>query len=374
MTVSGRPAPDFSPVSVCLEEAIARGATAGASVSVRSLGGVDWSNDLGLAEACPRRRAVAAGQVWDVASLTKVLATASICMKLFDDGRLELDAPLSTLLDGAPDQVTPRTCLSHASGWPAWHRFFDEAIAQGRGWGTASTRQWLFQRAWTTALEAEPGTRHRYSDVGMLSLGAYLERLTNRRLDLLWHALVGDPLGVDLRWGWPGASATEACPVRGRVVVGEVHDLNAAVLGGVAPHAGLFGSARSVAGLGLAMLRCQREGGWVKAATVDTFFSHVGPGSHRLGWDGVTPGGSSAGPRWPLDGVGHLGFTGCSLWLAPRQGVSVALLANRVHPVVEGGSVPGAPLHPRYRRFKALRPAVHTAVVEALERCELWLD
>jgi CubicO group peptidase (beta-lactamase class C family) len=154
--------------------------------------------------------------------------------------------------------------------------------------------------------------------------------------------------------------------------VGEVHDLNAAVLGGIAPHAGLFGSADTVAQLGLTYLGAQRSGGWVSSATVDTFFSHRGPGSHHLGFDGVTPGASSAGPDWPLDGVGHLGFTGCSLWLAPQQGVSVALLANRVHPVIEGGAVPGSPLHPRYRRFKALRPAVHSAVVSVLSSAGHW--
>lgn len=366
--------PDFSMVVEAIDEALTRGAAAGVSVSVRSLAGVDWSTDRGLAQVCPRRRHVVTGQVWDVASLTKVLATTSICMKLVDEGVLELDAPLQDCLPGAPAGVTPRLCLSHASGWPAWRRLFDEVLDADRPWGTATTRQWVMEQAWTTPLEAPPGTRHRYSDIGMLALGAYLERRTGQRLDLLWHDRVGNLLNLDLRWGWPGAAATEDCPVRGRVVVGEVHDLNAAVMGGIAPHAGLFGSARAVTGLGLEVLRCRRGGGWVRPGVIDTFFSHEGPGSHRLGWDGVTPGGSSAGPRWPLDGVGHLGFTGCSLWLAPRQGVAVALLANRVHPVVEGGSVPGAPLHPRYRCFKALRPQVHTAVVEALEAAGAWLD
>lgn len=97
-----------------------------------------------------------------------------------------------------------------------------------------------------------------------------------------------------------------------------------------------------------------------------------GPGSHRLGWDGVTPGGSSAGPRWPLDGVGHLGFTGCSVWVAPRQRVVVALLSNRVHPEVAGGAVPDAPVSKRYAAFKRLRPALHTAVVEALDAQGRW--
>ena len=362
----------WAPVAHLLEAAVADGTCSGVALCVRAVD-TEWVVlERGMAQVCPALRPVAPGQVWDLASLTKVLATTSICMALADAGLLELDAPLAAVLHGAPAGVTPRLVLSHASGWPAWARFFDRVEAERRPWGTAATRAWVLEQAWRTPLEAAPGDRHRYSDIGMLALGAYLEAITGERLDHLWHRTVGAPSGVDLRWGWPGAAATEDCPLRGRVVVGEVHDLNAAVLGGLAAHAGLFGSAASVAELGAGLLRCGRGDGWVRPETVSAFFSHVGPGSHHLGWDGVTPGGSSAGERWPLDGVGHLGFTGCSLWLAPRQGVAVALLSNRVHPLVEGGSVPGAPLHPRYRRFKALRPAVHTAVVEVLDQMGRW--
>ena len=355
-----------------VQDAVDHVSCAGISVSVRTLDGEVCLIERGRAEVCPHKRAVRPGQVWDVASLTKVLATASVCAALVDRGELDLDDPLARLLPGAPSGVTPRHCLSHASGWPAWRRLFDIAEAEALVWGTASTRQRLLETCWTTPLEAEAGVRHRYSDIGMLALGAFLEQLTGRRLDVLWHQLVGTPTGIDLRWGWPGAAATEHCPLRKRMVVGEVHDLNAAVLGGIAAHAGLFGSASSVSALGVAAIRSSRGDGWVSAQTMKSFWAHRGPGSHHLGWDGVTPGASSAGPRWPHDGVGHLGFTGCSLWLAPRQGVSVSVLSNRVHPVVEGGSVPGAPLHPRYRRFKAMRPAVHTAVVGALEQLGHW--
>jgi CubicO group peptidase (beta-lactamase class C family) len=80
----------------------------------------------------------------------------------------------------------------------------------------------------------------------------------------------------------------------------------------------------------------------------------------------VSPGASSAGPRWPTDGVGHTGFTGCSLWVAPERGIVVAFLANRVHPLVEGGSVPWAPVTARYQAFKDLRPALHTSILTAL--------
>ena len=110
----------------------------------------------------------------------------------------------------------------------------------------------------------------------------------------------------------------------------------------------------------------------LSSETVRTFWQYRGVGSHRLGWDGVTPGGSSAGARWPLDGVGHLAFTGCSLWIAPEQGVVVALCTNRLHPEIEGGAVPDAPVGPRYAAFKALRPALHTAVIAALEADGRW--
>lgn len=362
----------WSAVETIVQDTLAHGACAGMAISVRTLDGELLLIERGRAEVCPSRRDVRPGQVWDVASLTKVLATASICAVLVDRGELDLDAPLVGLLPGAPEAVTPRMCLSHASGFPAWRRLFDLVEAEGLVWGTAATRQRLLERCWTTPLEAEPGRRHRYSDIGMLALCAYLEQCCGARIDVLWQRLVGDPTGIDLRWGWPGAAATELCPLRGRVVVGEVHDLNAAVLGGVASHAGLFGSASSVSALGVAALRGFHGDSWISKSTTRAFWSHEGPGSHHLGWDGVSPGGSSAGHRWPLDGVGHLGFTGCSLWLAPQQGVAVAVLANRVHPVVEGGAVPGAPLHPRYRRFKAMRPAVHTAVVDALEQLGVW--
>ena len=155
--------------------------------------------------------------------------------------------------------------------------------------------------------------------------------------------------------------------MRGRVVVGEVHDLNAAVLGGLSGHAGLFGSAREVAAAAAWQLRAYHgaeEG--LRTETVRAYWTAKGPGSHHLGWDGVSPGASSAGPRWPADGVGHTGFTGCSLWVAPERRIVVAFLTNRVHPLVEGGSVPSAPVSPRYQAFKDLRPELHTRILTAL--------
>ncbi len=349
-----------------LREVTKSGATVGVAVCVRTVDEVLWTAETGMAEVCPRVRPVVPGQVWDLASLTKVLATASICARLVDQGVISLDQPLSSVLAGVPEGVTVARCLDHTSGYPAWRPLVDVPL-DGQ-WGDAEARAHLFSHCIATPLVATPGSVHRYSDIGMLVLGAFLERVTGMRLDRLWTSEVAIPTGVDLRWGWPNAAATEDCPVRRRMVVGEVHDLNAACFGGIASHAGLFGSVSSVAALGAAALGAWQGRGWISEATQRAFFSWKGVGSHHLGWDGVTPGASSAGPRWPLDGVGHLGFTGGSLWIAPRQGVVVAVLANRVHPLVEGGAVPHAPLHPRYANFKNFRPAVHTAIVDALQQ------
>jgi CubicO group peptidase (beta-lactamase class C family) len=339
----------------------------GAALCVIQHGQVQTELQAGRSSLLAPSEPVVSDTPFDLASLTKVLAAAPLTLVLADQGRLELDAPLRALLPEAPAGVTARHCLQHSSGLPAWDRLFDHAAQEQRPWGTAATRAWALARICATPLEAAPGVRHRYSDLGMILLAGALEVAGGDRFERLWAREVQPLHGADLRWGWPGAVATERCPLRRQLLRGEVHDLNCAVLGGISAHAGLFGSARSVAQAGAWWLRAAEDGSGLSSALAREAFSCAGPGSHRLGWDGITAGASAAGPRWPLDGVGHLGFTGTSLYLAPRQGLSVALLTNRVHPVVEGGAVPGAPLHPRYAAFKALRREVHTAVLQALD-------
>jgi len=365
----------WAEVDALLRGAVADGVVPGASLAVRWPDRGRWALDVGHAEIRPRVRRVAPGLPWDLASLTKVLCTTTLAMRLVDDGRLLLDAPVTHWVAGAPAGVTVAHLLDHSSGLPAWAPLHEAVDALGAPWGSAAARTSVLQAVCAAGLEAAPGSRYRYSDLGFLLLGAVLESAGGDRIDRLFERLVRAPSGADLRWGWPGAAATEDCPARRRVVVGEVHDLNAASMGGIAPHAGLFGSVDAVATLAGWLLEA-RDGRCpeLSAETVQRFWTHVGVGSHRLGWDAVTPGGSSAGPRWPLDGVGHLAFTGCSVWVAPRQGVVVALATNRVHPEVEGGAVPDAPIAPRYAAFRSLRPVLHTAVVDALVAGGVWVD
>ena len=364
----------WTAVEALLDELVGAGLAAGCALAVRGPDGLRYAAARGMAELAPRPRPARVDTPFDLASLTKVLCGAPLAMALVGQGRLDLDAPLTALLPDAPIGVTARHCLLHTTGLPAWAPLYAEVVSEGATWGSAETRARVLAAARRSPLQHEPGSTAIYSDLGFLLLCAALEAVGGARVDRLWDRLVGAPSGADLRWGWPGAAATELCPVRGAVVTGQVHDLNAAVLGGLSTHAGLFGSADAVADLAAWQLRAwagDTDAG-LDPGVVRQFWSAKGPGSHRLGWDGVTPGGCSAGDRWPLDGVGHLGFTGCALWVSPRQGVVAALLANRVHPLVEGGSVPGALMSPRYAAFRAIRPRVFTAVVEALDAAGAW--
>jgi len=363
----------WADVSALLEDAVSRDLFPGAAVCVRTPEQVLFSTAAGSAQVSPAVRAASTHTPWDLASITKVLGTTPLLMRLVGTGRLSLDAPLTDILPDAPAGVTASHCLSHTSGLPPWRRLFIDLPDQ-TAWGSAEARAQALRLAYTTPTTARPGRRYAYSDLGMMLLCAAVEALTGQRLDALWHAEVGARCGADLRWGWPGdAAATEDCPTRGRVLVGEVHDLNTAVLGGVSSHAGLFGTAESAAAAAAWQLRAWggERGEGLEPEVVRHFWSYQAAGSHKLGWDGVTPGASTAGPRWPLDGVGHTGFTGGVLWVAPQQGIVAAFCSNRVHPEVEGGAVPGA-TGPRTVAFRALRPQLFTAIVEALEAEDRW--
>lgn len=353
-----------------LREGAERELYAGATVAVFAHNEPRWLGVAGNAAWVPARRPVRLSTPFDLASLTKVLSTTPIALRLCTAGKLDLDAPLSEVLPGCPPGITARHCLRHTSGLPAWAQLAHEAARGGWTWGSEATRDRVLRGILATPVTADPGERHCYSDLGMLLLSAALEHVGGARLDRLFEREVRASADVDLRWGWPEAAATEHCPVRQRILAGEVHDLNCAVLGGFAGHAGLFGAADQVAAAGAWQLRAWAgdSATGISASLMRGAFTATGLGGHGLGWDTVTPSISAAGPLWSAEGVGHLGFTGTSLYLDPARQLSVAVLTNRVHPMVEGGSVPNAPVHPRYRAFKAWRPAVHSAIVNALNQ------
>jgi CubicO group peptidase (beta-lactamase class C family) len=319
---------------------------------------------------------------FDVASLSKIVATTAVTLRLCERGALALDAPVAAwlpeLVDLATDAtdaagkraLTVRHLLAHSGGLHWWKPFYEALPPLApRPAGAADARDGLVHLAAAVPLDAPPGARAVYSDLSFILLAAVCERVTGARLDTLATAQVWQPLGmaatrfVDLARGerLAGAVATEVCPRRG-LVVGEVHDDNAHAAGGVAGHAGVFSTASDLgrfAAAWCASWRGERAPGGFDPGLVREFSRRTDvPGSTRcLGWDSPSEGAgaSQAGDRWPrADAVGHGGFTGTSMWLDLPRARWVVLLTNRVHPSRSD------------ERIKQLRPRIHDELHLAL--------
>ena len=308
--------------------------------------------------------------LFDLASVTKAVATTTMAMIFYERGLLELEAPVSgtmpEFLTGDPRRgaVTFRMLLAHSSGLPAYEKLFLHT----------ARRDELLQAAFTTPLTADPGTHAEYSDIGFMVLGAALERIAGESLAAFCQREIFGPLGMahttfnpaqDLREKIPptsdegdsgGNPAKAHSRFRHRMVQGEVQDENAFVLGGVAGHAGLFSTAEDVARFAQMML----AGGSpiLRPATI-ALFTRREPDpsgtSRALGWD--TPSrpsqsGKYFGPR----SYGHLGYTGTSLWIDPDRELSITLLTNRTWPDCSNQAI------------KHVRPGVHDAIVEGMNR------
>ncbi len=302
--------------------------------------------------------------LFDLASLTKVVATTTMAMILYERGLLELDAPIagtvpefltdsSSAHDSRRQHVTFRTLLAHSSGLPAYEKLFL----------TARSHDDLLRAAFTTPLSSDPVIRAEYSDVGFLVLGAGLERIAEEPLDVFCRREVFGPLGMTHTTFSPPPEMRAAIPptqddrtFRHRIIQGEVQDENAFVLGGVAPHAGLFSTAEDLARFAHAMLQGGRP--IVRPETVSLFTRRepapVGT-TRALGWD--TPSNpSQSGKYFSPSSFGHLGYTGTSLWIDPERQLSITLLTNRTWPDCSSLAI------------KQVRPRFHDAVIESLER------
>lgn len=326
-----------------LERIIGEGPIPSASIAVRVAGSLVLHHTVGLARLDPPRPA-RRDEPYDLASLTKPIV-ALVAAGLVESGTLSATEPVVRILPDVDPRITVAHLLNHTSGYPAWAPLY-----QSRG-----DRVARLAAARRVPLAAAPGTVHTYSDLGYLVLLQVLETVGAARIDTLLASWL-DRAGLDdLRWGWPGAAATEDSPLRGRVLEGEVHDPNAFVLDGVSSHAGLFGTARAVAAFGDAVLDAvSGRRSDLPGRGIEMLWGLPTIGSHQGGWDRITEN-SNTGSFWPTDARGHVGYTGTSLWVAPRQRVVVALLTNRVHPH-DGDKAP----------IRAARRCVYDAVAGAL--------
>ncbi len=297
-----------------------------------------------------------AATIFDLASVTKVVATTPIAMILYERGLLDLETPVAAVVpefsgsDLRRKNITIRMLLAHSAGLPAYEKLYQHA----------SNRDELLSLAFAVNLTTDPGTRAEYSDIGFIILGCLLERIADESLDRFCQREIFGALGmvhtmfnppIALRGFIPPTVGD--CVLRHRVIQGEVQDENASILGGVAGHAGLFSSANDLAVFANALL----GGHLVRPETLDIFTrreaSPVGT-SRALGWDTPSPP-SQAGKYFSPSSFGHLGYTGTSLWVDPERQLSIILLTNRTWPDC------------RNQAIKTIRPAFHDAVIEALQ-------
>lgn len=278
---------------------------------------------------------------FDLASLTKVLATTPALIKLVQAGALSLDQPLASILppfdQPSKAAITLEQLLRHRSGLPAYRPYF-----QGlKGDNPAARKKDLNRRLTTEPLAGPVGRQTVYSDIGFMILRWVVETRTGLRLDRYVDEAVFEPLGirrlfyVDVEAHVPleNPAATEKCPWRHTVIRGVVHDENAYAVGGVEGHAGLFGDAAGVHRLLAALLAAYKkeQADVFNPQTVGRFL-RVPPGAGRaLGFDTPSTEASSSGRFFSSRTVGHLGFTGTSVWMDLARGVIVVLLTNRIH-------------------------------------------
>jgi CubicO group peptidase (beta-lactamase class C family) len=354
-----------------LRDAIAAHAFPGCAFGVLAGGKVVLEDALGrftYEEDAPQ---VTAKTVYDVASLTKVVATTAAAMLLSQRGLLDIDTPLGELLPGfvvgrSPEEgarhVKLRHLLAHNSGLPGYVEFYR----------TATTPSALFHACLELPLEAQPGMRAEYSDPGFILLGKALEVLTREYLAAWVRREVFTPLGLSATGFCPAPAARAAIPpteedreLRQRRIQGEVQDEHAWLLKGAAGHAGLFSNvpdllrfAGEILAADSATASPAGDSPLFEKATIELFAQPQGPeGSSRaLGWD--TPSEtSSSGRHFSPRSIGHLGYSGCSLWIDLDAQVAVVLLTNRTWPDRSEASA---------QLIREVRPAFHDCVREAL--------
>ena len=351
-----------------LDDALGRRVASAAACSIGDGGREIGRLTLGHTRRLPTLGDPISDETWfDLASVTKPMATVASAMVLVGEGRLALGDPIRRWLPAASSTGTVGELLGHGAGCVAHVEFF-RALAPG---GFADPRAELVRRA-TVEPAGPPGQAAVYSDLGYIMLGAILERAAGAPLEQVFADLVAGPLGLDARYAAPaplaGAVSTELSDVHGLgrgPVCGTVHDENAAYGGGICGHAGLFARIGDVARFAASLVDTAAGSprGRLRPEVVQRFATTAPvPGATwRLGWDtpSLEPGVSHAGDRWPRAGaLGHSGFTGTSLWLDLPRRRWVALLTNRVHPTRHGGSA---------EAIKALRRAVNDAALDLLD-------
>jgi CubicO group peptidase (beta-lactamase class C family) len=355
----------FPKVARFMESGVEKGIFPGAVLLAARREDILFHQAVGYAALIPERQPLRIDTIFDLASLTKPLATTLAVLRLTAQGRLSLDRPLPFWAGKskavAARGITLRHLLTHSSGLPAYAPYYTRLLQQ-RGNKKNRLRRWVLNEP----LLAPPGSQTLYSDLGFIILEWLIEETTGEDLNTWTRKNIYRPLGLTQMGFRPlvktGVShpenyaATENCPWRKKILRGEVHDDNAWAVGGISGQAGLFGTALEI----FQLLRVLKKGfdkprtsGLFSGKWIRSFWEKqrrpLGT-TRTLGFDTPTRTGSSAGCFFSPRTVGHLGFTGTSFWFDLEKDIMVVLLTNRVHPTRSN------------EKIKVFRPRIHDLV------------
>jgi CubicO group peptidase (beta-lactamase class C family) len=346
-------------LSLYLNQAISDSAFPGCAISIGYKGNLIFEQSFGHFTYDTSSPAVKVNSIFDLASLTKVVATTTITMILYDQGRLNLDQKVADIVPAFngdhKDKITIRHLLTHTSGLPGWVRFYLELQGKER----------IIQEICDIDLINDPGTVYVYSDLGMIMMQKILETIAQKPLDQLVKDYITTPLKMNRTFYNPGRQLisqivpTEISDWHQKLVHGFVHDENTYAMGGVSGHAGLFSTVQDLS------IFCQMylNGGVydekriLKSETIQLFTKrqNIVKGSTRaLGWDTRSEQNSMAGDYMSMQAFGHSGFTGTTIWIDPVNQVFVVLLSNRVYPTREN------------RKISSVRPIIHNYAMRSV--------
>jgi len=350
--------PDFNEVEKVVNDAIKDSAFPGAAVLISKDGTIYFYKAFGNYTYHKDSKEVTINTIYDLASLTKVLATTTAAMICIDRNLFKLDDKVSKYIpefsSNKKENVTIKNLLLHNSGLPAWKKF----------WEVYDNPEDILNTIYNSELEYETGTKTIYSDLGLITLGKIIEKVSGKSLSDFCKEEIFIPLEMnDTYFNPPDSIKYRIAPTefdnywRKRLLIGEVHDEASALLKGVAGHAGLFSTAEDIHNLLIAILNKgkHKEKQIIKSSTIELFTKKYDNGSRALGWDIKSPEGSSSGKYFSESSFGHTGFTGTSAWVDPVKKIAVVFLTNRVYPTREN------------RKIIRVRPELHDAVIKAFQ-------
>jgi serine-type D-Ala-D-Ala carboxypeptidase len=371
----------WSEVEHAFTHAVEHGVIPGATMIVRRGSDIAFEGAFGQRSLEPERSPMRIDTVFDLSSLTKPLATTLAVMMLAQDGKLRLDDRVTRFFHNfgvhGKGYVTFRQVLAHCSGLAAWRPFYQQVAEVERAgkvnyMASRGAKEFVYEQIHREKPEYPPATQPLYSDLNFILLGETVEQISGVALNRLCRDKVFRPLGlratdfidsslIRTRRLEPVRemfAPTSVCPLRKRLLVGEVDDENAFAMGGVAGHAGLFAPVREVDRVVHELMRCYAgRSDFVAQRVVREFWTrdkNVKGSTWALGWDSPSPAYSSSGHHFSPAAVGHLGFTGTSIWLEPEKEIAISLLTNRVHPQRDNQAI------------RDFRPKIHDLAMAAL--------